>query len=76
MFLLVVVATFPVVLPFAIWGDLATAMKVSRYVTLAMLFASGYVLGRHAGHHPAVATGVLMTAVGAALILAIMALGG
>lgn len=75
-FLLVVVATFPVVLPFAIWSDLATAMKMSRYVTLAMLFAAGYALGRYAVHGRPVLTGVVMTAVGAALILAIMALGG
>lgn len=75
-FLLVVVATFPVVLPFVIWSDLATAMKMSRYITLAMLFAAGYALGRHAGHRRPAVTGVLMTLVGAALILAIMALGG
>lgn len=75
-FLFVVLATFPVVLPFAIWSDLATAMKISRYVTLAMLFAAGHALGRYAGHRRPMVTGALMTAVGAALILAIMALGG
>jgi len=75
-FLLVVVATFPVVLPFMFVGDLPTAMKVSRYVTVAMLFAAGYALGRYAGHHRPVLTGVVMALVGVALILAIMALGG
>ena len=75
-FLLVVVATFPVVLPFVFIGDLPTAMKVSRYVTLAMLFAAGFALGRHAGHRRPALTGVVMALVGAALILAIMALGG
>jgi hypothetical protein len=75
-FLLVVIATLPVVLPFAIWSDLATAMRASRYVTLAMLFAAGYELGRYAGHKRPVNTGLLMTLVGMALIGAIMALGG
>jgi hypothetical protein len=75
-FILVVIATFPVVLPFVIWSDLATAMKMSRLITLGMLFAAGYALGRYAGHKRPAATGVLMTLVGAALILAIMALGG
>ena len=56
--------------------DLPAAMKISRYVTLAMLFAAGFALGRHAGHRRPGLTGVVMTLVGAALILAIMALGG
>ena len=75
-FLLVVVATFPVVLPFVFVRDLPTAMEFSRYVTLAMLFAAGYGLGRYAGHGRPVFTGALMALLGAALILAVMALGG
>lgn len=75
-FLLVVVATFPVVLPFVIWREVAVAMEVSRYVTLAMLFGAGYALGKYAGHRRPAGTGIVMALVGAALILAIMALGG
>jgi VIT1/CCC1 family predicted Fe2+/Mn2+ transporter len=75
-FLLVVIATFPVVLPFVFVRDLPTAMEFSRYVTLAMLFAAGYGLGRYARHARPVFTGTLMALLGAALILAIMALGG
>ena len=75
-FLLVVIATFPVVLPFVFVRDLPTAMALSRYVTLAMLFAAGYGLGRYAGHGRPVFTGILMALLGAALILAVMALGG
>ena len=37
-FLLVVAATFPVVLPFVLFGDVGTAKSVSRAVALAMLF--------------------------------------
>ena len=76
MFLLVVVGTFPVVLPFVFVRDLPTAMEFSRYVTLAMLFAAGYGLGRYAGHGRPAFAGALMALLGAALILAVMALGG
>ena len=75
-FLLVVVATFPVVVPFMLTEDAALAMEISRIVTLAMLFLAGFALGRHAGHRRAVTTGLLMMLLGAALIVAVMALGG
>ena len=75
-FLLVVVATFPVVLPFLLVNDLPTAMKFSRYITVAMLFAAGHGLGRYAGHPRPFVTGALMALLGVVLILAIMALGG
>lgn len=75
-FLLVVVATFPVVLPFLLVSELPKAMDLSRYITLAMLFAAGHGLGRYAGHARPFMTGVLMALLGAALIVAIMALGG
>jgi hypothetical protein len=75
-FLLVVVATFPVVLPFVLLDDLPTAMKFSRYVTVAMLYAAGHGLGRYAGHPRPFVTGALMALLGVVLILAIMALGG
>jgi hypothetical protein len=75
-FLFVVVATFPVVLPFLLVDDLAAAMNFSRYITVAMLFAAGHELGRYAGHARPFATGTLMALLGVALILAIMALGG
>jgi VIT1/CCC1 family predicted Fe2+/Mn2+ transporter len=75
-FLLVVAATFPVVVPFMVTADTAVAMQVSRIITLAMLFGAGFALGRYAGHpHPA-RTGLAMLLLGAALIAAVIALGG
>ena len=75
-FLLVVLATFPVVIPFLLTSDAAFAMQASRVVTVAMLFVAGFALGRHAGHaHPA-RTGILMALFGVVLIAAVMALGG
>lgn len=75
-FLLVVGATFPVVVPFIVTGDAAVAMQASRVITLAMLFAAGLALGRHAGHAHPMRTGLLMLLLGAALITAVKALGG
>lgn len=75
-FLLVVLATFPVVVPFMLIDDVALAMRVSRGVTLAMLFVAGHALGRYAGHAHPLRTGLLMLLLGAALIGAVKALGG
>ena len=74
-FLLVVAATFPVVLPFVIFADVGTAKNVSRAIALAMLFFGGMALGRYAGYG-SWRVGLMMTGLGAALVAAIMALGG
>ena len=73
--LIVVAATFPVVLPFALIGDVGTAKTVSRAVGLAMLFCGGLALGRYAGYGSWKA-GFVMVALGTGLVGAIMALGG
>lgn len=75
-FLLVVLATFPVVLPFLIFDDLARAMIVARLVTVTMLFVAGAALGRFAGHARPFVTGIAMALLGVVLILVVMALGG
>jgi len=75
-FLLVVVSTFPVVVPFLLTSDAALAMRLARGVTVAMLFIAGFLLGRHAGHARPLVTGLAMGSLGALLILAVMALGG
>jgi hypothetical protein len=74
-FLLVVLATFPVVLPFAFMQDVDMASKVSRAIALLMLFLGGLGLGRYAGYGSWKA-GLMMVGVGAALVVAINALGG
>jgi hypothetical protein len=75
-FLLVVLATFPVVLPFILIKDAAVAMQVFRVVAVVMLFFAGYELGRYGGHAHPIRTGVAMAVLGAVLIVAVMALGG
>lgn len=74
-FLLLVLATFPVVIPFIVFRDSAVALRASNLVSLGMLFAAGWVLGRYAGGTPW-RSGLVMAVTGAALIGAIIALGG
>ena len=74
-FLLVTAATFPLVVPFLLFGQLAPALLASRLVALAMLFVGGWILARHSGGNPWLA-GLGLAAVGALLVAAIMALGG
>ena len=73
---MVVVATFPVVIPFLLTTDVATAMRVSRAITLGMLFLAGYAFGRHAGYSKPLRPALAMAVFGAVLIIAVMALGG
>ena len=75
-FALVVIATFPVVVPFMILDDLPRALLASQIVTLVMLFLAGAALGRHAGLRHPLLTGVVMAVFGALLITAVKALGG
>jgi len=74
-FLLVVLSTFPVVVPFMFISETVLAMRTSNAVALVMLFIGGYQLGQYAGGI-AWRTGLAMTAVGGVLVSIIMALGG
>ena len=74
-FLLVVAATFPVVVPFIFLDRAALAVRVSNFVALGMLFLCGWILARYAGGSRWRGA-ASMTVVGALLMAAIMALGG
>jgi len=74
-FLLVVVSTFPVVVPFLFLHDTALALRSSNLLALLTLFIGGYVLGKYAGASPW-RYGTALTVAGAALMAAIIALGG
>lgn len=74
-FLVVVVSTFPVVLPFVLIDDVGTAKNASRAISLAMMFFGGLALGRYAGYG-SWKVGLTMTGLGAGLVMAINALGG
>jgi len=74
-FLLVFLSTLPVVLPFVFVPHLHLAMRVSNGVAIVMLYTAGHYLGRHADLRP-VRTGLVMVAIGVALVGVTMALGG
>ena len=74
-FLIVVAATFPVAIPFMIIDDIGLAKAISRAIALTMLFFGGLALGRYAGYG-SWKTGLMMAGLGAALVTAVMALGG
>jgi hypothetical protein len=75
-FLLVVLATFPVVLPFLFVAEPVAAIRLSQAVTVLMLFISGFALGSHAGHARPMVTGFAMALFGVLLIAVVKALGG
>ncbi|MDM0073722.1 hypothetical protein QTH90_04985 [Variovorax sp. J2P1-59] len=74
-FVFVVVATFPVVLPFALMQDVGAAKNTSRAIALVMLFFGGLGLGRYAGYG-SWKLGILMAGLGTLLVGAIKVLGG
>jgi VIT1/CCC1 family predicted Fe2+/Mn2+ transporter len=74
-FFLVVLSTFPLVIPFMIIHDTARALMMSRLIALAMLFLAGALLARYSNGNPWL-NGLTMAALGALMMAAIMALGG
>lgn len=74
-FLMVVVATLPVVLPFLFMGDVALAMRLSNAIAIIMLALIGYFFGRVSGLSPWL-TALAMVLIGVVLVALTMALGG
>jgi VIT1/CCC1 family predicted Fe2+/Mn2+ transporter len=74
-FLLVVLSTFPVVLPFVVVAEAHLAVRLSNAVAVGMLFVAGLGLGRYAGFRP-LRTALAMVALGVLLVVITIALGG
>lgn len=74
-FLLVVVATFPLVVPFLLLEQTMLAVRLSNLIGLVVLFIAGWILARYAGAKPWQGA-IALAITGALLILAIIALGG
>ena len=74
-FLLVVAATLPVVLPFGLMDDVAAAKNLSRAIAVVLLFLGGLGFGRYAGYGTW-RSGFVMAALGVLLVGAIKVLGG
>ncbi len=74
-FLIVVLATLPIVIPFALIENARQALRVSNGIAIVMLFLTGYAFGYHAGHRPLM-MGVSMVILGAAMVAITISLGG
>jgi hypothetical protein len=74
-FLLVVLSTLPVAIPFMLMHDAVPALRVSNGIAVVLLFACGFRLGHYADHHPWL-MGISMAAVGSVLVVVTIALGG
>lgn len=74
-FLLVFLATFPVVVPFIFMDHTLSALRVSNGIALVMLFLAGYAFGSYARHRPW-RMGLTMMVIGSLLVGITIALGG
>ena len=73
--ILVILSTFPVVIPFLVFDNAQMALRISNVVAVVSLFFCGVIFARHAGLRPW-PTGLTMVVVGAALVGIAIALGG
>ena len=73
--ILVILSTFPVVIPFIVFENGQSALRISNAIAVVSLFFCGLIFARHAGLRPW-ATGLIMVVVGAALVGIAIALGG
>ena len=74
-FILVVLSTFPVVIPFIVVEDTRIALRTSNALAVLLLFLCGFLFARHTGLWP-FTTAVIMVVVGVALVGVAIALGG
>jgi len=74
-FLIVLLSTFPVAVPFIFIADLHIALRISNIIAILMMFFCGWALGKYAGHK-SFFTGIIMSLLGVILVLITIALGG
>lgn len=74
-FALVFLSTFPVAVPFLLVNDVRLALRLSNLTAAALLFATGWTLGKYAGRS-ALRMGLETVLVAVVLVAITMALGG
>jgi hypothetical protein len=74
-FTLVILSTFPVVVPFIVFENAQSALRISNAIAVVSLFFCGFVFARYAELQPW-ATGLIIVAVGVVLVGIALALGG
>jgi VIT family len=73
--ILVILSTFPVVIPFIFITDARVALRASNVLAVMSLFLCGFLFARHTGL-PRWPTGLFMVVVGVVLVSIAIALGG
>lgn len=73
--ILVILSTFPVVVPFIVIESPALALRISNVIAIVLLFLCGSVFASYAGLKPWI-TGLIMVAIGVAEVSITIALGG
>jgi VIT1/CCC1 family predicted Fe2+/Mn2+ transporter len=74
-FLLVVLATFPIVLPYLFVSEVVLALRLSQAIAIVLLFIAGAALARYSGGS-VWRIGIGFAALGILLLAALIALGG
>lgn len=74
-FIIVILSTFPVVIPFFFVRDVQTALRTSNAVAIVMMFMCGWMLGRYSGRNRMV-MGLMMSLIGIMLVFIAISLGG
>jgi hypothetical protein len=74
-FLIVVLTTLPVLLPFALIRSAKPALRASNGIAIVMLFLTGYAFGRHSGHRP-LRMGLSTVILGGVMVAITISLGG
>jgi hypothetical protein len=74
-FLIVILTTLPVLVPFALISTVKPALRVSNGIAIVMLYLTGYAFGRHSGHRP-LRMGLSMVILGGVMVAITIFLGG
>ena len=74
-FLIVVLTTLPVIVPFALTANAHRALRISNGIAVIMLFLAGYAFGKYSGHRPW-GMALAMVILGSAVVGITISLGG
>jgi VIT1/CCC1 family predicted Fe2+/Mn2+ transporter len=74
-FLLVVISTIPVAIPFTIFNKVHLALRISNGIAVLLLFWGGWILARYCGFNK-LRTGLYLALVGIGLVFLTISLGG
>ena len=74
-FLLVLLSTFPVAIPFALIHDVRVALRISNGIAIILLFIGGWTLARYSSYNK-FRTGLYLALLGIGMVFLTISLGG